>query len=220
MKHFSTLMKNLQRRIPFALARFNDGEMQGIAQVGSVVARGDKRVSQELSDALREALQYEQENYWVGLPCEVCWPDHSKLAKELVRSEYKYQTCAVVLTNRNWRDFISLFPNLIGDRQVVWISGNDQKLDNLNFKIDRHEFVNTQDAWASYDKLENYCDELEKGSIIILSCGPLSRILTRKWFEKRPDLTILDVGSVWDPFTRDVWHRCHTGQLPPCEGCN
>lgn len=220
MNNYPKLLKNLIDKKPFALARFNDGEMTGVEQVGSVVARGDQQVSKELSDALREALQYEQEEYWVGIPCPVCWPKHYKLADELVRSDYEYKTCAVVLTNRNWKDFVQKFPGMIQDRKVVWISGDDQNLDNLNFSVDQHKFVNTQDAWAEYESVKDYYNEIEEGSIVILSCGPLSRILTRKWFEKRPDLTIIDVGSVWDPFTRNVWHRCHTGQLPHCPGCN
>lgn len=219
MDNYQRLLNNLHEKKPFALARFNDGEMQGIKTVGAVVARGDQEVSESLSEALRGALQHEQEGYWVGIPCAVCWPELRSLADSLIRSNYPFKTSAVVLTNRNWRSFVSNFPSLIGDRKVSWVSGNDQRLDNLNFKVSRSITVNTQDAWQSYSDLRD-CPNFEKGSIVILSCGPLARVLVKDWFKARPDLTIIDAGSIWDPFTRGVRHRCHTGQLPPCRGCN
>ena len=39
---------NIANNIPFAFARFNDGEMMGIDNIGSVVARGDQIVNESL----------------------------------------------------------------------------------------------------------------------------------------------------------------------------
>ena len=69
MKKYNTLIEKLKTKTPFALGRFNDGEMLGIWQAGQVVARGDQMVNMELRDKLTEARKHNQKDYWVGLPC-------------------------------------------------------------------------------------------------------------------------------------------------------
>ena len=54
---------NLENEIPFGFARFNDGEMIGISQAHTMVARGDQYVDETLRAALRSALEHKQENY-------------------------------------------------------------------------------------------------------------------------------------------------------------
>ena len=220
MHHIDTLLTNLEQNVPFALARFNDGEMMGIISPGSVVARGDQIVNVELSQMLDNALQYQQENYWVGLPCSTCFPEYSDVAKRLVDTNYEYLTHAVVFTNRNWKRVIEEIPELMKDRTVYWISGHDQDISKLPFSIEKQHVVPVKDAWRVYPSMKALHNEFEQGATVMLTCGPMSRVLTKDWFSERPDLTVLDVGSTWDPYTRDVWHRCHNGTLPACPGCN
>lgn len=232
MDKYDTLMNNLKEEIPFALARFNDGEMMGIGQPGCIVARGDQVVPQDLSDALKESLEYEQDNYWKGLPCGQCFPEHRKLAEVYVNSEYfdkayEYLTHAVVFTNRNWMRFIREFPQHIKGRMVYWVGGDDQNLSQLPFEVYEQHKVPAQDGWSVYSETKDLYGTFDFGSIVLAACGPMARVLTRKWFEKRPDLTIIDIGSTFDPFTRNVWHNCHKGWRETgfnltarCEECN
>jgi hypothetical protein len=220
MQHIDTLLSNLKHDVPFALARFNDGEMMGIASPGCVVARGDQVVNSELSSLLTDALQYQQKDYWVGLPCSTCFPEYSAIANHLVDLDYKHLTHAVVLTNRNWERVVAEVPELIKDRTVYWVSGDDQDISKLTFTITEQHIVPAVNAWRVYPSMKDLLSKFEKNSIVMISCGPMSRILTKDWFSERPDLTVLDVGSTWDPFTRDVWHSCHNGTLPACPGCN
>ena len=48
--------QNLEEKTPFAFARFNDGEMMAVDNVGCTVARGDQVGNEPLSNALHEAL--------------------------------------------------------------------------------------------------------------------------------------------------------------------
>ena len=91
---------NIKDKTPFAYARFNDGEMMAIDQIGAIVARGDQYVDESLSAALTEAIKYKQDNYYIGIPCSKCYPRYNKLANELI-GDYKFKTSAVVTTNRN-----------------------------------------------------------------------------------------------------------------------
>ncbi|HUV84595.1 MAG TPA: hypothetical protein VMV86_02750 [Methanosarcinales archaeon] len=225
MDKINQILYNLKNNIPQALIRINDGEAQGILEPGCTVARGDQYVPQDLSDALREALQHEQENYWVGLPCDKCatskWYNR---IKDLVRPDYEYLTKAVVTTNRNWKLVIEEFPKVLEGRRVHWVSGQDQNLSNLRektgIKVATHIQTPLKNSWSLYKQVSQWGKDFQKGSVVILSSGPLSRVLAKEWFQQNPEVTFLDVGSVFDPFTRNVWHSCHRGTLTKCEGCN
>lgn len=223
MDKIYTILNNIKEGIPTALSRFNDGEVQAIVQPGCVVARGDQHVPQDLSDALREAIQYEQENYWVGLPCDVCntakWYQH---AIKLVQQDYPYLTKAVVTTNRNWKFFTSTLPKILESKtnRIHWVSGDDQDVYKLPFKIDTHIKVPKRNAWSKYEEMKNWGPDFQNNSITFFSCGPLGRVLARQWFEQNPKASFLEIGSAFDPWTRNVWHNCHKGTLPLCKGCN
>jgi hypothetical protein len=233
MDKINNILDNLREGVPQALARFNDGEAQAIVQPDCTVARGDQYVSPGLSNALHEAIQYEQENYWIGLPCDVCATEkwYHKI-KHLVRPDYEYLTKAVVTTNRNWKLFTEELPKILKNKPVHWVGSKEQQLNKLPFKVYNHIHTNSQNAWEQYKDIISWATDiyptrddndvhyLGEGEIVILACGPLSRVLVRHWFEKRPNCTFLDVGSAFDPWTRNVWHNCHKGTLGPCKGCN
>lgn len=226
MNKIKEIIDNIKNGVPQALARFNDGEMTGIIKVGSVVARGDQKVNKDLSNKLKEALSHEQERYWIGIPCEYCFPKLYKKSLEYINKDYKYLTKAVVTTNRNWKYFIENFKEAMDGNgsRLIWVSGRDQDLNGLRKKTGISIYSNVElpvkNAWKEYKYIKDIYKDFKKGDTVILSCGPMSRVLAKEWFEKRPDCTFLDVGSAFDPFTRNVWHRCHKGNLPKCKGCN
>lgn len=201
----------------------NDGEAQAIVQPGCTVARGDQHVPQDLSDALREAIQHEQENYWVGLPCSTCatgkWYHQ---IKDLVRPDYEYLTKAVVTTNRNWKLFTKELQAIFSNQEyrIHWVSGEDQATDKLPFKIATHIPVANKNSWKEYESMKNWGPDFQQGTVTFFSCGPLGRVLARQWFEQNPKASFIDIGSAFDPYTRNVWHACHNGTLRKCAGCN
>jgi hypothetical protein len=226
-------LKLLKDEVPFSLARFNDGEMSGIASSGVRVARQDQLVTDSLHEKLIEAIKHEQENYWIGMPCAECFSEHRDLAENYVSTDYNYITTATVTTNRNWLRFISEFPNVVEDRQIYWISGDDQDLDVLEEVLDLPIYqaltFPNKESWDEYETIKQTVKDnpFEEGDVVCLSCGPMSRVLAKEWFEERPDVTFIDVGSTFDPFTREVYHSCHKGWLETgfnetrkCEGCN
>lgn len=221
MNKIHQILENLKEGIPQALSRFNDGEVQGIVQPGCTVARGDQQVNEDLSNKLKEALQHQQENYWVGIPCNKCntakW---YKRVINLVDPNYKYLTKAVVTTNRNWKLFTSSVKECVKDKHIIWVSGANQKLENLPFDVDFHLKVPKRNAWRAYEEANKAFELFPSGTVIFFSCGPMSRVLAYEWFKKRPDSNYLDIGSAFDPYTKNLWHACHKETLAPCEGCN
>jgi hypothetical protein len=222
--------QNINNKTPFAYARFNDGEMMAIDKIGSIVARGDQYVNESLSVALTEAIKYKQEHYYIGIPCSKCYPEYNKLANELI-GDYEFKTSAVVTTNRNWKTFIDLFPEAMSDRNMIWIGGDDQNIQalrDLDLNIIRAARLPRRNSWDYYKHIKEVMPEhFEEGSVVGLSLGPLARVLAREWFEEYPDITFIDMGSNFDPFTRNVRHNCHKGWeetgfnlTAPCEECN
>lgn len=217
----------LKAGIPFAFGRFNDGEMGGIMNEGFVAARGDQRVGSDLREALKSALLHKQENYFVGIPCPLCFPKKYDATIDLIGGKDEHVKLAVNLTNRNWKKFTNAIGKHLKYKKVYWVSGEDQRVENLSFKVHETKMFPRKNSWAHYDSIKGYYEEIDEGSIVFLSCGPLANVLVHEWFQKRPDLTILDVGSTFDPFTRGVRWRCHLGweetgfnKVPRCESCN
>ena len=222
LEWFFSLLKS---NTPFAFSRFNDGEMGGISKEGFVAARGDQVVSRELRNALIVALQHTQKNYFVGVPCSQCFPEYHGLAMGYLSDESNVQ-CAVVMTNRNWKNFVDNIGSAMKGKRVYWVSGDDQDVSKLPFEVHATKFIPNKDSWAHREMLNGYEHEIESGAVVFISCGPLARVLVNKWFRTRPDVTFIDIGSTFDPYTRNVAHRCHTGwengfnDLPRCSGCN
>lgn len=216
------MLQLLKMGEPFALTRFNDGEMNGIVQPKNTytAARGDQFVDENLKSKLKEALLYEKENYWKGIPCPLCFPQLHGHANSII-GDYDYKTYAVVQTNRNLSTVVTSLGGMLRGRRVIWVSGNDQNIHNLHMvgiSVYGHIKVNAQNAWANYEKLKDI--SFSNGDVVLLSCGPLAEVLVYDWFKDNPGATFLDIGSVFDPLTKNVWHRCHNGKLPKCSECN
>jgi len=216
------ILSNLRNNISQSLVRVNDGELIAITQGTGTISRGAQEVNSELSFKLKEVIKHKQDNYWIGLPCSSCYPGYAHAAAQLVDKDYPYLTKAVVITNRNLKFFTQEFPKCVNDKTITWVSGEDQNIEGLQkigIKISKHIKVPTTNAWSEYKNIVKYKDFVP-GEIVLCSCGPLSRVLVKEWFERHNTTTFLDLGCVFDPYTRDKWMRVHLGTLPPCKECN
>lgn len=212
-------LNNLENNIPFAFSRFNDGEMGGLMYDNFIASRGAQKVSPELRSKLKNSITFKKDNYWVGIPCPECFPEMNKLADDLV-GDYPYKTLAVDLINKNYPRFIKEVYPLLQTKKIYWVGGDDQDLSNIQLDIVKQYKLNTVNAFKNYDVIKDEYLNFEDGSIVILSLGPLERILAQEWFEKKDTLTYLGFGSMLDPWTRGVQHSYHKGTLKPCKICN
>ncbi len=223
MDKVNKILENAKNGIPQALSRYNDGEVGIMFNKHFMAARGHQRGSIGLQTALLDAIKYEQENYWKGLPCPVCMRKQRGLLElqDMINYEYPYNTCAVVNTNRNLEKFSFGLQEALKHKQVVWVSGDDQDLSPLNFNVVEHIKFCRRNSWELYENIKGRClSAARPHRVFLLSCGPTARVLARTLFQLRPDCSFLDIGSTYDNLTRDVWHKCHKGTLKKCEGCN
>lgn len=221
-----TLLNRTLEKEPFSLVRINDGESLGIIRPGTMIARDTQIAYHNLSMKLKEALAHEQDNYWVGIPCPYCQTNWYNAIDNYYDPEYENLTYAVVTTNRNWKKFTTKLPEIINNtnRSYIWVSGEDQdisKLSKFGFKNPPrlHVVTPTTNAWFKYDKIKEAVHDFTSNDVIILSCGPTSRVLAKEWFEQNNQLTIWDVGSAFDCYTRNFWLDCHRGTVKSCKGC-
>ena len=220
MNKITEILDKLRQGEPLALTRFNDGEVMAMIDTNAIVARGDQKSSERLKDELIKAIKYRRNNYYIGIPCGICYPDFHNYASDIV-GDYKFSTHATVLTNRNWKKFVWDFFNIFSGRRITYVGGSTHNVNELELKFGykiKHIKTPMKDSFRSLEELKD--KKFKKGSIVLLSCGPLSRALVHYWFKNNPDSTFLDVGSVFDPWTRDNWLRCHLGTLPKCGECN
>lgn len=230
MQRIEELLRLTREGIPWALARFNDGEMTAIVKRSGTISRGAQEVTEDLADALEAALKYRRHNYWIGLPCATCWKRHRQEAvKRCSPKWYPHTTLAVVLTNRNHQRWQEEFPEAVKGRRIIWIGGVRQDFLKLPFAADIEAFLGLSETdafigWAGteWETVQVRHDHpIAEGSVVMCSCGPLGRVIAHRWFEARPDLTIIDVGSIYDPVTLGrKTARIHKGTLPPCPGCH
>lgn len=226
---YQFVIDNLKNDKPFCYVRFNDGEMMGIDRIGSVVARGDQVVDENLHNKLIEAISYKSDNYYIGIPCQKCYPNYYNLAKNII-GDYDKIVSAVALTNRNWLKFIQEIVGLLENKNVHYISGFDQNLETLinvfKFNIINHVKVDNKNSWSHYEILKSYTNNIKDGDIVLISLGPTARVLCYDFFKNNNKSTYIDVGSIFDPFTRGVNHNCHKGWengfniTKRCENCN
>lgn len=226
----SWFFNNLNNEIPFCYVRFNDGEMMGISLNNAVVARGDQFVDDSLKSKLTEAITHRQKNYYVGIPCSVCYPTYNDVAKNLV-GDYKNIKSAVALTNRNWKDFYDNFSTATKNKKVLWVGGKDQDPENLKkygLNIEKTIRVPNKNSWQFYKKIKQAAEDiLSQIDIVCVSLGPTARILCYEWFKEYKTKTFLDMGSLLDPVTKGVYFAAHKGWdetgfnlVPPCGECN
>jgi len=230
IKKYDWFFENLQNKVNFCYVRFNDGEMMGIERLGAVAARGDQIVNSSLKAALTDAIKHRQSNYYVGIPCSICYPHLNRLAKEIV-GDYKLTTSAVLLTNRNWKYFYDNFSKSMTSRKMLWVGGKDQdpeKLKDYGLNIEKTIRVHNKDSWSFYEDLKNVIPKYVKDDYVVgISLGPTARVLCRRLFEEFPNVTFLDMGSLLDPVTKGKYFDAHKGweqtgfnYVRRCKECN
>ena len=116
-------------------------------------------------------------------------------------------------------------------RDLIWIGGDDQDIDSLRklgLSVRKAARLPRRNSWNYHQHAKEIIPQHFKSNDVVgLSLGPLARVLARERFEQFPDITFIDMGSNFDPFTRNVRHNCHKGWdetgfnlTTRCEECN
>jgi len=221
-KHLKEILNNIKHNIPMSFVRMNDGEMMGIMRPGCIVSRGDQLVDKYTSTLLKKAISYRKDNFWIGIPCSVCYNNMRKVADGYVKG-HKFVTAATLLTNKHYNEARDGIIDALQDKNIIWVGNRNQNVEalseiglNIKVKID----TPIKNAMSELDLIiDEIQDEIEEGDVILLSCGPLSRILGTELFKTNNNV-FLDMGSYFDPITQNKSHKYHHNKVPACKECN
>lgn len=197
--------------IPWAFARFDDGEMGLIMQTNSEASRGHQRASKGLRQALVDALRADLDRYYVGLPNPRYVKERKRALRMLPRDHPRLVESPSI--THHWRKWIVKFPIAAEGRTIVWIVGEAMVAGLVNLPLPSHRIISVpmKNAWEFWRRLAP--DQVPKSlwpeSIVLLSCGPLARVLAAQFFKSRPDCTFIDVGTIYDPWTRGLKRKFH-----------
>lgn len=214
--YFANLLTN---KTPFSFSKFNDGEMNLIDKIGGA-SRGQQDFNNELSLSLNNAIKHIQPNYYIGLPCETC--DKKRYHKSLNIVDFKSGNFSVanILINKNITKSIELFNSIFQTRNITLVCSEKANINKLPFKPKTVHFIQHKNGFDNYNKLKDGWKLLKKDDIALFCCGPLGRVLCYEWFKNNPNITCLELGSMYDPLTQNRSYLYQQGTLPLCIECN
>jgi hypothetical protein len=200
----------LDHDIPFAFAHFNDGEMSMIIDSTKTPPSREQQASIRLSNKLKASLIFKQENYFPGIPCSVCYPHLREHAITLLRNNNKFENNWHALSFHHTKIvYFKRFIQLLQKKKIHWVVNQNHNLSVLkeyNLDVESKIIVPNLNAFDTYDVIVRHVSQFENGSVVILLCGCLARILAQEWFATRPDVTFLCLGSYFDSHIRNKHH--------------
>lgn len=201
----------LRKRENFAISRYGDGELGIIMNLkipktkGGVVFFPENKKHQKFRSLILNSIKHSQKNYIKGIPCNCCWT-HSTLVQTAlnITSEDENKTLANVFMNGNSKRVPEIVKLLEGRNIILTCNWNAVAVQNPRVPLNiRYCFRAKGNSLENMHLIEEMSDFIEKHNLknyVFLFCaGPLSNVLVQKLFEKFPDNTYIDIGSVFDP---------------------
>jgi hypothetical protein len=218
LEKYNYIMNMLINDIPFSFSKMNDGELNAIMSnkdSENTISRGSQKITKELSNKLFEALVYRDDNYFVGIPCSLCYPDMHKYA-----FKYTDKNIPANLLISNSRATYNILEKILVDKKVVLVCNENADISKLSFKPYICLRVSNNNCFSEYSKYKEGYKLCEEGYICIFCCGPLGRILCYEWFKNNNKLTCLELGSFYDPLTMQKAYMYQSGILRKCMECS
>ena len=216
-KDFASDLAALDKRLcvaeNFAFVRFGDGEMIIIDGRGIDLFEkynGEHRYipgepAHELQrERLRASLVYQHPQYFVGIACPCCVGKGNFFTlKERSGQSEDQLTWANLFVNSNYAGFREHTVAALASRTINMVCHQKATTDGLPFPV-KHRFNVGANSWVddyarTHDEISTYIrDNQVRDEVFLFAAGVLSNILVHELFEKFPDNTYIDLGSVFD----------------------
>lgn len=223
MNRWNEIASFLKNNIPFCFSKMNDGELSSILKHDTPISRGYQSPNLELSEKLKEALQYKAHNYFVGLPCKFCYSGHYQMAMMLTADE-KYNDNvfypANILINSNYIKTKNLLEEILPNKNVIVVVNESANTSNLPFNPKFVIKVPESNSWDVFNNIKPLNLLFNDGDVVLLLCGPLGRVLCYEWYKANNKITFIELGSFYDNLTNNKAYMYHTGTVPLCQYCN
>jgi hypothetical protein len=204
----------LETNTPFCFMKMNDGEISCIVNK-SGLSRGAQDYNSQMDQILSQALVYNDKNYFIGIPCNNCYSNLYDYCIQRVNIPYP----ANILINSNFKKTYDLICEIFPKRKVILIVGDDADINKLPFTPEICFRVPSKNGWNHFDRLKDFHKLCEPGSIAVFCCGPLGRGLAYEWYRNNKNITCIELGSFFDPWTRGKAYQYHLGNHRKCDKC-
>lgn len=224
MNKVDILYNKLEKNIPFCFIKINDGEISAMIDINSNLSRGDEKSSMKLSEKIKECLDYNNENYYIGLPCSLCYDDYYKKCKMYTKDTLNILN-ANILINTNVNKTLKVLNKTMKNKKIVIVTNikNSKNIDLLSvYNINPYKIIIVSEKYAfenDYEKVKDEYKNLNDNDIVLCLCGPLGRVLCYEWFKNNNNLTCLELGSLFDPLLRNKAYLYHLGTHKYCHEC-
>lgn len=191
--------EKLKQGNPFCLTKNADGEKMILE--GRAVNNNEFNFQGEefYSRKLREALQFQDPDYFVGISC-CCGPSDAAYLRELSQQPLSNLTFANIWVNANHKEYKRLFFPEFAKRDVILIANENSQIQNLPFEVEKFYPVKNTAFIQNYDIVQELIDEDYKDKLILLCSGPLGNLVGHQLWRENKKNTILDLGSSLNDF--------------------
>lgn len=193
---YEKLLNNLQSRTPFVFIRYGDGEIKAI--YGHQGQNCDAHtyfpdMGKQLDAVLRE--QDGSQTYHIGLQ-----PLGDRMFPRFKKRYPNIQWCnADILHNASQAGQIDELIELLSTRKTMMVGPAHLQL--LMEKMDKHVIVPDKDCWLSFETTyQQIVSQTEDTEVVVLSCSMMAEPLIHRIHQAHPDMTLIDAGSLWDPY--------------------
>ena len=208
-QEFDKLLSRLKSNQHFAFVRFGDGEMHVIKNIDFSCKQWQVPFEfiAEFRQLLCDALNYNHNNYYIGLPCGCCesldgFRQHINQQFNLSKTS---QTFSGLFNNAMFKRVRNELVPCIKHYPIVLIANKNTKLKLLKkhgFNIKKF-FPIPMNAWQQHDALLNDIIEYTKNNnikdhLFLFCAGPVSNILIHQIHKIHPTNTYIDFGSSID----------------------
>lgn len=223
-------INKLTKKEPFCFVRLNDGEVNAIIDESSVISRGADISCKKMKEALSNIVYNTEhpDNLYIGVPCIYCYETLNKFIVEELKSKKSKSFMenniidANILINNNYNSTLKILLNNLGDCEVHVIISDDasaSRLIEIGLNIVKTTTVPSRHAFKNkYQELSKLIPE--ENIVLLALCGPLGRVLCYEYYCKQPKSTFIDLGSFFDPITRNISYLYHTNNHKHCENCS
>lgn len=205
----------LEERVPFVFTRWGDGEWEAMLQTkrnGAPDRNCDGHFYYpDMVAELRDIL--------LNAPRDPFAPVYFGLLK-IARRMYE-PAISDILPGFQWvdgdvllEDFVNgqltTFFQALRARRLLYVGPERMKGLTAHLPIARWVTCPLKNAWLEIDALVSEVATYAAQDVIGLSCGPAAKVLAHRLHQLRPDVTIIDFGSMFDGvcgFTTRSYHK-------------
>lgn len=198
---FGAVVDRLQARQPFAVSRWGDGEWAAVLGREGATVDG-----QSYTAALRADLTgvlLDRPGYWLGMQGFAVRRMGAEITAWLAARQLTFDWIdADLFARASLAGTLQPFVKALQGREVVLV-GPARLTTIALFSFAHHVIIPDRECHAMADRI--YADILcaiqgRQYPIVLLSAGPTANILIHRLWITNPFLTLIDCGSLWEPY--------------------